>query len=216
MKKLLIPFICCLVAAWSCKMEGSFYASNVQEFVTYQDGYLVNDNGVHYTLLPKQEGTDLIPLQEDQRYFALFDIENKNYQITLKDVQPVQIIMPSEYSEGDEITAHDPVLYRLNQVGKYWDMIIGYYKATNSTYNHQLSFYYKLEDSDSKLHLYVFHDGNDENPSKMEEKDLTYENKFISIPLTGAFKDVLQYEYTCDVLVKDITAGKYKVERRTF
>ena len=37
MKKLIL-FICCIIAAMSCNLNGSYYAENVAEIVTIQSG----------------------------------------------------------------------------------------------------------------------------------------------------------------------------------
>ena len=53
MKKLLIPLLCSLLAAWSCNLDSSYYAENVPDIVTVTEHRLINDNGVVYTLAEK-------------------------------------------------------------------------------------------------------------------------------------------------------------------
>jgi hypothetical protein len=215
MKKLLIPILCGLLAVASCNMSGSFQAQNMTDIVTVDHGLLVNDNGVAYTLV-ETVGKDIPTLQEGLRYYVLFDILNQELDICLTNAMAVKIVNPTPVPEDlDEITAHDPVFFQFNTVGpRYWDMGILTYKAIGSNYAHNISVYYKVEDNGQNLHLYVFHDGNDENPVKMSSNDLASEATVISIPLS-AFKDVDIYTLTCDVLTNNTATGEYEIVRRT-
>ena len=78
MKKYFLLLVCCLAAAWSCKLEGTYNQSNVQDFVTLTEGQLVNDYGTVFTI--KNVASDKVPVPtvEGQRYFLLFDILNVN------------------------------------------------------------------------------------------------------------------------------------------
>lgn len=212
MKKLLIPLLCCLVAAWACNMEGSYSAQNVQDIVTVAKGQLVNDNGVRYTISDVYK--DAPALEEGKRYYIVFDILNINYDISVRSVTPIQVIVPVPASDQEEITAHDPIDVVFNWVGtSYLDLGYTYYYNEQSNCAHDLLVRYNLTNGDSVLNLFLYHDGNDENPAAMAEKDLKTGTRIISIPVSQW--NLSGVNLTMDVLINDGT-GKYTVERQTY
>lgn len=213
MKKLFIPLICSLIAAWSCNMEGTYYAENMQDIVTILEHKLVNESGVVYNVTEK--GNSLLEMEEGERYFIVFDILNRNLDIRLTNVLPVSIKSAAPVPT-EEITAHDPVSLLFSSIGpKYMDLGFNYQCAKNSNYAHTLTFYYTLNNADSQLNLFLYHDGNDENLSKMSAKDLETRTSIISIPISQ-WQNVKEVTLTCDILAQDASTGAYSVVRHTF
>lgn len=222
MKKLLIPFVCCLLAAWSCNLEGSYYAENVSEIVTIESGKLVRDNGLTLTVV-QESGATVSSLEEGGRYYLLFDILKQYYsesgaavnEIRLKDATPVEIIVPTPASEAEEITACDPVLFDFNWISeKYLDMGLVIYTDPKSNCAHSLFARYSLDDTGNVLSLYLYHDGNNENPAYMDEKSLQTKRRVISIPM-DRWENLQELRLTCDRLTRDGESGSYKVARIT-
>jgi hypothetical protein len=179
MKKLLIPLIFCLVAAWSCNVGTTYSATNVQDIVTIVEHQLVSDGGVLYTVTSAPK--DMQELQEGHRYYLLFDILNQNFEIDIKSVVPIDIIIPEE-APVKEVEAHDPVIIQFNYIGKkYIDLAFTYYYDPTSNCAHDVFVHYFLENKQLKLTLY--HDGNDENPTKMSEDLLKEKTRIISIDM---------------------------------
>ena len=114
MKKLLIPLLCSLFAAWSCHLDSSYYAENVPDIVTVTEHRLINDNGVVYTLAEKSS-ENLPDLEEDKRYYIVFDILNQAFEIRLHSVIPVEIKVPEELPESTEGLGGDPVQVQFAQ-----------------------------------------------------------------------------------------------------
>lgn len=211
MKKLLIPLLLCL--AVSCHMEGTYYAENMQDIITVaEENQLVSDNGIIYTL---QTGTSIPNWMEGERYYIVFDILNRDLEIRLKSAHLMHIMEAAPAPE-EPVAAHDPVQFAFNQVGsKYMDLILAYSKADGSNYAHNFSVYYTVNNADGQLNLFLYHDGNDENLSKMESKDLKQDNYLLSIPI-NRWTNLTEITLTCDVLVQDTATGEYEVVRRTF
>lgn len=215
MKKLLLPILCCLFAVASCTLGGSYSATNMKDLVTMDQGRLVNDYGVTYTI-SEISGQDLPTLVEGQRYYAVFDILNEQLEIVLKHAQPTKIVTPIPAPDNvEEIAEKDPVEFQFDVPGnKYRDLGIVYYKNPKSNFVHDVTVYYRLEDAGATLHLYVFHEGNNENPAFMESKDLIKDFMVISVPISS-FSNVNSHLLTWDLLVQDMTTKEYSVVRRT-
>lgn len=212
MKKLLIPLLCCLTFAWSCKLEGNYSAQNVWDIVTITDHQLVNDNGVRYTI--SRTVSKVPDLEEGGRYYMEFDILNSDYEITLRSVTPVDIVVATSTGETGGISAHDPVIVKFNWIGpKYMDLAFNYYYDEKSNCAHNVFACYSLDidPSDNKpvLNLFLFHDGNDENPSAMSESDLKLATRIISIPLD-------QGKFDAVTLTLNILSEDNKVESKTY
>ena len=214
MKKLLIPILCCLLAVTSCQMINSYQAQNMRDIVTMDQGRLVNDNGVVFNIV--EVGEDVPELEEGYRYYVLFDILNQNLDIFVKDAVRTKIINAQPVPDNlDEIEADDPIEVSFYNLGAhYWDIGLYYYDQDRSDFYHTFPVYYGLEDGGQKLHLYVFHEGDDENPAKMSMDELVTRFIVISVPI-AEFKDIDLYALTCDVLTQNTPTGEYEVVSHT-
>ena len=212
MKRILIPLLCCLLAAWSCNVDSSFSTMNTQDMVTVSGGKLLNDNGVLYTL--SQKAADTPALEEGKRYYIIFDILDKNYNVFVNTVIPAEIVVPTAASAEESITAHDPLVVQFNWIGpKYLDLSFSYFYKEGSDCAHAIFARYSLSDDKKTLNLSVYHDGNDENPATLDEKDLKHEVRIVSIPISDWSPSVVTL--TLDVLSQN-DEGKYTVERLTY
>lgn len=215
MKKLLIPLLCSLVAAWSCSMESSYYAENAQDIVTVTENKLINDNGTVYTIAEKA-ATGLPELEQDKRYYIVFDILNQQFEIRLTQAILVEMVSAPELPEETEGLGNDPIMFQFTQLTRsHLDLGISYYYAPNSNYAHQIKFYSTLENAGSQMNIHIFHDGNNENPAAMEDKDLKIKGQVFSIPVSG-WNNVSEVNIVCDVLTKDSATGQYTVTRRSY
>ena len=209
MKKLLIPLIFSLVAAWSCNVGTTYSATNVQDIVTIVEHQLVSDGGVLYTVTAAPK--DMQELQEGHRYYLLFDILNQYFDIEIKSVVPIDIITPAE-DTGEEVQAHDPVIVQFNYIGKkYIDLAFTYYYDPTSNCAHDV-FVNALRDK-KKLQLTLYHDGNDENPTKMSEESLKQNTRIISIDKGD--QELESVSLTLNLLGKD-EKGNYAILTKTY
>ena len=213
MKRLLIPFICCLVAAWSCTLgDATYYVENAQDIITINEGLLVNDNGIVFTM-KEDATTSSYRFEEGHRYFILFDVLDYSYHIRLKEVNPFTYTTTEPLPE-EEVTFNDPIRISYNSVSKnYWDVVFFTYQKTNSNYAQQIFYYHEFDQTTGLLKLHIYVDGNNENPVTMEEKDLKVESHLVSIPLRY-FKNVTDFALTFDYLQKKNDGG-YEIIRRT-
>lgn len=209
MKKLLIPLIFSLVAAWSCNVGTTYSATNVQDIVTIVEHQLVSDSGVLYTVTAAPK--DMQELQEGHRYYLLFDILNQNFEIEIKSVIDVDIITP-EPETGAPVSAHDPVVIQFNYIGnKYIDLAFSYYYNPAGNYAHRT--FVQSDYENKKLKLTLYHDGNDENPTKMDEEILKQKTCIVSIPLGD--KELESVSLTLNLLGKD-EKGDPAIVTKTF
>lgn len=213
MKRLLIPFICCLLAAWSCSLgEASYYVENAQDIITINEGRLVNDNGIVFTM-KEDATTSSYRFEEGYRYLILFDVLDYSYHIRLKEVNPFTYTTTVPLPE-EEIKFNDPIRISHTSVSKnYWDVVFFTYRATDSNYAQQVFYYHEFDQTTGLLKLHIYVDGNNENPATMEEKDLKVEPHLVSIPLRY-FKDITDFALTFDYLHKK-NDGSYEIIRRT-
>ena len=214
MKRLLIPFICCLLAAWSCSIgDATYYVENAQEIITVNEGLLVNDNGIVFTM-KEDATTSSYRFEEGYRYHIRFDVLDYSYHIRLKEVNPITYTAAEPLPEG-EITFNDPIIRQYSVISKnYWDLAFYTYRAANSNYAQQVHYYYTFDQTMGLLNLHVYVDGNNENPTTMEEKDLKADLHLVSIPLSS-FKNLVDFSLTHDILSKK-SDGTYEIIRRTY
>lgn len=209
MKKLLIPLIFSLVAAWSCNVGTTYSATNVQDIVTIVEHQLVNDSGDLYTVTSAPK--DMQELQEGHRYYLLFDILNQYFDIEIKSVIEVDIITP-EPDSGVPESAHDPVIFQFNYIGdKYIDLAFTYYYNPAGNYAHRT--FVKSTYENRQLKLTMYHDGNDENPTKMSEDVLKQKTSIVSIPRGD--KEIESVSLTLTLLGKD-EKGDPAIVTKTF
>ncbi|MBP3257433.1 MAG: hypothetical protein J6M23_05520 [Bacteroidales bacterium] len=209
MKKL-IPFILAfLPLVVSCKLEDTYTQTNVHEMVTVKEGVLLNDNG--YVLNVKEDalGTDKWKI-EGNRYLALFDILNRALDIRLKEVVKASIVYPAEYDETEEYPA-DPLSPEMAGIsGGYLNLGFTYYKAKGSHAAHPIRIYDEVKGTVHYLH--ISHEGNGEDPTRMDEKDLETDSAIFSLPIETGNND--RFALVMNIIVTD-SAGKKTVEEKT-
>jgi hypothetical protein len=178
MKKILPLLLCSLVAFSACKMEDSYTQTNVQDLVTVKGDNLVNDYG--YVLTVTQDAVGRSNWQiEGARYFALFDILNRQFDISLKEmVRSIESVV-WEYDETVEY-ATDPVSpFMVTFSGGYLNLGLEIAKVKKSDNAHPIRFYYELDNSYMKLH--VVHDGDGEDLRNWPKDDLDYVDRVYHI-----------------------------------
>ena len=212
-KHLILLLSALLLPLWGCIQEGTYTASNVEGIVTVRGTDLITDAGVQYSITEDATGeTDW--KVDGTRCFVIFDIINASLDIRLKYAEPLQIIELLPLDE-EETYPEDPVYLEFNQLsGNHIDMGITIYKAKDSNYAHRLLFRYKEDTERKMLHLYLYHDGNDENPSIMSDKSLENETLFYTLPMDKF--DVTSVDLTTFVLMNNPDGGSAIVESYTY
>ena len=204
------------ILATSCNLQDVFTITNMDDIVTVKGEYLLSDLGTTYRVTEDQTETKDWQ-QEGARLYAVFDVLNRQLEICLKKAQPMEIREAEPLSVSVEIPK-DPVVVALQNVsGGYVNLAIQIYMAKGTECPHNILFQYRNnKDSGSDLELFVFHEGNNENPSLLPEDDLKTEIRFYSIPLEKLVTSPsARITLTLDTLVKD-SAGKYSVQRTTY
>lgn len=216
MKKYFLLLVCCLAAAWSCKLEGSYNQSNVQDFVTLTEGQLVNDYGTVFTIRNVASDKVPVPTVEGKRYFLLFDILNVDLDITLKNSTEVTTL-PVTPAEETAPPAHDPVsLAFYNITPSYLNLGLTYYRLKNSDLLHTFTVEYEKEKATNYITLILYHDGGDENPATVEDESALEEDyALLSIPLKQGDWTPSGVNLTCHVLQKN-EEGAWEVTQTTY
>lgn len=208
MKKI-FAIIAGALALASCEFpDGNvYYVKNCGDYLTCKDGALTNDYGVVFNIVEDQ--TDKNWLGEGNRMYAIFDILNIEYDITLKSYllatkKPVSGQIPDIIQDPA-----DPIdIVDCNLGGYCLNIVFTYYVKEGSETPHSFNLYYK--DDRDKLTLSLVHEGAGESPVNYAENELKTLTVVYCFPITGIVPEgesrnvVLEYDY----LAKDIN-GKY-------
>ena len=213
MKKILAILSIVLCAVSCNKPMGSYSATNVADFLTYKDGTLFNDFGTVFTV--ESDLTDTKWNGNGNRFYAIFDILDIDYNITLKNYLVGNISDVSGSVQEDSVPTGDPVeLAHCTISGGYLNVIYNYYYKEGTDCAHDSKLYYNDDGTD--LTLYLVHEGNDENPMKMAAADLKWDsalycfNIYDLVP-SGEYRNVI---FDADILYKD-TDGNYLTKHMT-
>lgn len=213
MKKFIFPLFLCLslTAVTSCLKESTFNATNYQDFATSYQQTLITDEGVTLHVVQNQTGNENWK-QEGSRFYILCDIQNREMEIVLKEILPVEILSPKNLSELDKEPT-DPITVKDSGIGGgYFNLFYSYYYNPASNYAHRIEAWW--ETSGSEIHLYLFHDGNGENPSLMNEDALKEKDGVMSIPLTEIMKTGEYNRLT--VTLYELSSDKKTAEKNTY
>lgn len=213
MKKFLLPlaFCLCMAAASSCLKESTFSVTNYQDFATSYQQTLVTDEGVTLHVVQNQTGSEAWK-QEGSRFYILCDIQNREMEIVLKQLLNVEILSPKELSQMEnEFT--DPLTVKDTGVGGgYFNLFYSYYYNPSSNYAHRIEAWW--ETVGSEIHLYLFHDGNGEDPSVMNEDLLKEKEGVMSVPLAEILKTGEYNRLT--VTLYELSSDNKEVEKNTY
>ena len=219
MKKYLIALFCLVCSVSGCQFKDVFYVTNANDLVTVTEGTLVNDLGYVYTI--QTDATDKGWNQEGSRLYIVFDIVDRQWDITLHEytkvtIAPVSVGIPVD-EEGKPVIG-DPVEVTNNGIGGgYLNMVLKYYRKPGSDASHAMSLYYNDKAADSTLELRLIHDGNGENPVQMSSSDLVQDTAVYSFPLEGmvpkgSYRSVtitIDYLNTKEDVQQEILQGTY-------
>lgn len=212
MKKYLFPslMVLCLTAVSSCIGEDVFTVNNVEELVTVNGDALVSDFGNVFTVTDNQTGKTDWKIS-GTRYLALFDILNRSLEIKLKQMEKIEIVHPEEKVEWETVPK-DPVYLVASSVsGGYANVFFQTYKAKNSDY--PVNIFWQIEEKNGSAKLYLYVDGNNENPAFLEQSQLETVNHYVSIPLD--FNTIGSLSLTTHVLFTQ-SEGKYEIVQNTY
>ena len=200
MKKLIpLMLLCSLLACWSCNIEDTYTQTNVQEMLTVVEGSLKTDGGYTLTVTEDLVGPS-VWRQEGARFLGLFDILNRNLDVTLKQVEPA-IIQPCPDYVASEDEPQDPCeLYYATVSGGYVNLGIANYRSKTSNFAHTYSFFH--ENTDVDLTLYIFHNGNSEDITHMSKDQLDVESRIFSLPISNVASfmsiNIVMYGFSSD------------------
>ena len=183
MKKYILPLIVCALAAVSCEFTDEYHITNVSDLVTARDKTsFMSDYGVLYTV--KDDLTDR-KWTVGERYMINFDVENANYEITLKQYTNCIISTPTSVDDTPS-PGDDPVKVTGSNIsGGYVNLNLSYYVKKGGTYPHRIFMEYLDHPSSGNLELILIHDGNGENPSQMSTDELETVSAIYSFAIAG-------------------------------
>ena len=213
MKKFIIPLALCLLACTACMKESTFSITNLVDIVTSLEGNLVSDYGTTYKVTENQSGSDEWR-QEGSRLYILCDVLNRNLEITLKEFVKMNIENPVPLADMDH-EGKDPIGVADHSFsGGYLNLVLEYFYNPSSNYARNIRFYWDAVGVE--LHLYVFYEGNNENPAYMSEDVLKTKQSAYSIPLepllaTGEYTSLHITFYEIDLNTKKIEKNTYRL-----
>ena len=214
MKKTVLALMAAAALASSCAFtEDVFMMTNVNQFVTVGGNSLLDDYGTVFTVT--EDYTDGAWKTEGQRLYILFDILNRDYEISLTAYAPAVIQNMNMLSDVPLDTA-DPVVISDSSVSPnaYLNLVLEYYALKDGAAEH--SFELGYIDDGNTLALYLTHEGAGENPAAMDSDLLVSDSVFLSFPISGIVPSGESRTITlrADVLTKDAD-GNYSVTRKT-
>lgn len=204
MKKIL-SIIAGIIALASCQFpdSNSLSIKNCGDYLNYKEGKLSNDYGTTLTVVEDQ--TDKNWAVEGSRMYAVFDVLNANYDITLKSYMMATMKPISGKYEEDFMDPVDPIeIMDCSIAGFCLNVIFNYYYKEGSEVQHKTELYYK--DDREILTLYLVHDGGGESPVNFDTDALKTTSTVMCFPLTNLIPEgelrtvVIEYDY----LTKDI------------
>lgn len=183
MKKLLILAALVTAAVSSCTLEDVYVRENVQDLVTYTEGKLINDVGTIFDVKESQVAQSEWKV-ESQRQLIRFDILNRQMEIRLLETHPLTKVIPEEYQVEEELPT-DPVVFDMGFIsGGYMNLVFAGYKAKGSNFAPQ--YYFRQVVRAGSIKVYLYYDGNNENPLTMALDDLETKVYYVCIPLENA------------------------------
>lgn len=177
-KYLILAFLA--MATVSCKFEDIYVQENVQDLVTYSNGRLTNDIGTVFEVSASDISQNDWKV-EGQRQLMRFDILNRNLEIHIHETHPMTKVTPDPYEELEELPI-DPVVIQMGFLsGGYMNLMFTGYQAKGS--NHAPQYYFRESNQNNVVQVYLYYDGNNENPATMSSDLLESTNYYVSIPL---------------------------------
>lgn len=204
-----------LMMAVSCNLKDVFTINNLDDIVTVEGEYLISDLGTCYHVT--EDLTESKDWQKDgNRLYVLVDVMNRDLDITLKQAHPIEIREPEPLAFSEDTTM-DPVVVGLQNIsGNYINLVLQIYKEKGTECPHHITFQYRKSPGGDGVELFVFHDGNNENPTRIAEEDLKTEVRFYSIPLESLTSSrSAQITIVMDTLAKD-SEGHFSIQRSSF
>lgn len=209
MKKLLLIFALFPLLLASCIKEDTYFVENYPDVIFVHEGKFINDSGAIFTV--KENNTHVVSFTEGQRYYIVCDILDRQLNIRLKEIDPMQALAPLPVTPEEELPS-DPFIFQGNRLTPYTlDLIFDIYKAKGGDYAHKILCRYE-KGKDNILRLYLYHDGNNEHLGTMSADLLETEHCFYTIDLRDFSCDGLTLTY--NVLVKN-AKGEYEIETHT-
>lgn len=183
MKKILSILLCGVVAFTSCSLQEPVYRiTNLSDYLTCKNGVLYSDYGVKFTVT--EDLTDKNWQSEGNRMYAIFDIVNIDYDITLKSYLPASFKTVAGVQENIDPDPSDPVdILDCGISGGYLNMVVSSYTKTGGDYEHKTDLFYY--DTQSTLTFFLVHDGGGESPVNYPESSLTKVTSVYSFPLSS-------------------------------
>ena len=198
-----------VLAFASCSMPEAIYTvTNAGDYMNIKDGKLANDNGALFSVT--EDLTDTKWQSEGNRFYAVFDVLNINYDIRLKSYINATVKAPAGEIE-DQTPESDPIQIKdCSMSGGYLNVILIYYSKPETECPHNTDLYYLDNGDEGTLTLRLVHEGAGENLVNMDEASLKSVTAFFSFPLadivpSGEMRTVF---FECELLAQDST-GKY-------
>ena len=179
MKKYILILMTGLLAAVSCSLEDVYQRTNVDDILMYYEGKLCNDYGTVYTVTGNEAAGNW--KQEGKRFYTVFDILNRNFDITIKELHEFENIT-STPTEEEKPELGDPVQLIVGTVsGGFVNILFRTYSDKKSDYEQKVSFLHKF--NGSELQLFMVFDGNHENPAEKDVENLESKEHYVCIPI---------------------------------
>ena len=207
MRKILAILLSGALAFASCTMPETIYkVTNAGDYMNFKGGKLANDLGTEFTVT--EDLTDTKWQVEGNRFYAVFDVLNINYDITLKSYMNATVKILAGEIDEEKTPASDPVqIADCSISGGYLNVILTYYYKPGTECPHNTDLYYLDDSKEGTLTLRLVHEGAGENLVNMTADDLKSTSVFFSFSLAGLVPsgDMRTVFFECELLAQEST-----------
>lgn len=181
MKKLLITALAAMLAVNSCSLLDTpvYTVTNAVSYLNYKDGKLMSDGATIFNVT--SDATDGNWKTEGNRMYAIFDILNVDYDITLKSYINSIIVNPQK-DDNPEDAPGDPVsIMDCSLSGIYLNILTSFYVKKGSETPHDMHLYWS--DDTRTMSFILVHDGGGENVINLPESDMELVTRSYCFPI---------------------------------
>lgn len=215
MKKFIITALAAVLAFDSCMLldDPVYTLTNAAAYLNYKDNTLFTDGGTTFNVTA--DNTDGKWKTDGSRFYAIFDVLNVDYDITLKTYVKASIVTPVKDAEPQNAPGDPVSVMDCNISGGYLNLLLDIYVKKGSDTAHDMNLYWS--DDSRTMTFILVHEGNGESILDLPESDMEVATRCFSFPIYNLADEgeSRMIELTINALVKN-DDGTYTGEPFTY
>lgn len=181
MKKFIITALAGMLAFNSCMLldDPVYTLTNAVAYLNYKDGNLMSDGGTTFNVTA--DATDGNWKTEGNRMYAVFDVLNINYDITLKSYITSIIVKPQKDDEPADAPGDPVTIVDCSLSGIYLNIVTSIYVKKGSETPHDMHLYWS--DDNRTISFTLVHDGGGESLINLPASDMELVTRSYCFPI---------------------------------